>query len=295
MPKALTRLEQREQKEKAAQELAAARTARDQKQLTAMRGLDWSLIDADWKAGIKSLAQICDDYYEATGHRTTPSVLVNHYAYTSTPRDLGNQITAVAQAKAREAAGELLTPEEVALLKARELDDEIIEANAAVIAGTLIGHRKAVKRYQAITLQLLAEIEAQTFNADDLHQLGALMRCENERGVDKLNDLYHKIIATPGRVDAIKKLAETSKILIGLERQALGIADNANGDANKPQTPEAADMPPAEVARRVAFMLMTAQAEEAAEQPRVIDVTPEGNSQESASPSREGFDMENLA
>lgn len=239
------------------------------------QGIDWSTLDADWKAGIKSPYQLADEYEERTGYRPAVKTIVQHYATAGVPRDLSGQITAAATAKARQVAGELLTSDEVAILKARELDEEIIEANAATIAGALIGHRRAVKRYHTMTLQLLAELEAQTLNAEDLHALGAMMRSENERGVDKLNDIYHKVIATPGRVDAIKKLAETSKILIGLERQALGIADNANGDANKGGEPEAEDMPPKEVARRVAFMLMQAQAEQAkADRVRTIDITP---------------------
>lgn len=255
------------------------------------QGVKWEDIDADWKAGIKSPYQIADEYEERTGYRPAVKTIVQHYAMAGVPRDLSGQITAAATAKARQVAGELLSPEEVALLKARELDEEIIEANAATIAGALIGHRRAVKRYHTMTLQLLAEIEAQTLNTEELYALGAMMRKENDRGVDKLNDIYHKVIATPGRVDAIKKLAETSKILIGLERQALGIADNANGDANKPGDPEAEDMPPKEVARRVAFMLMQAQAEQAkADKVRTINITPSSEPAENSE-----FDMDNLA
>lgn len=282
---AKTRLEMREEA-RAKQEAERTRKAKaEADQLHAMRGLDWSMIDGDWKAGIKAISTIADDYHKATGYRPSVQNIINHYAVAGIPRDLSSQITVLAQAKAKQAGGELLTPEEADLLRRRELDEEIIEANAATIAGTLIGHRRAVKRYQALSLQLLAEIEAQTFNIEDLHSLGAMMRSENERGVDKLNDIYHKIIATPGRVDAIKKLAETSKVLIGLERQALGIADNANGDANRPPDGTSdEDMTPKEVARRVAFMLLSAEYEH---KPKVIDVTP--------TKDEGGFDMDNLA
>jgi len=50
-----------------------------------------------------------------------------------------------------------------------------------------------------------------------------LMRSEDDKGVDKLNDLYRKVIATPQRIDSLKKLAETLKHLIYLEREAFDI------------------------------------------------------------------------
>lgn len=253
------------------------------------QGVEWDTLDAAWKAGIKSPYQLADEYEQRSGYRPAVKTIVQHYATAGVPRDLSGQITAAATAKARQVAGELLTPEEVALLKLRELDEEIIEANASTIAGALIGHRRAVKRYHTLALQLLSEIEAQTINVEELYALGTMMRSENERGVDKLNDIYQKVIATPGRVDAIKKLAETSKILIGLERQALGVADNANGDANNPAAAEE-DMPPKEVAQRVAFMLMRAQAEQAkADRVRTIDIAPAQPAENSE------FDMGNLA
>src|SRR5574340_572558 len=149
------------------------------------QGIDWSTLDADWRAGIKSPYQLADEYEERTGYRPAVKTIVQHYATAGITRDLSGQITAAATAKARQVAGELLTPEEVAILKARELDEEIIEANAATIAGALIGHRRAVKRYQTMTLQLLAELEAQTLNTEDLYALGAMMRKENDRGVDR--------------------------------------------------------------------------------------------------------------
>ena len=50
-----------------------------------------------------------------------------------------------------------------------------------------------------------------------------------------MNELYRKVIDTPSRVDSTKKLSDTLKNLIGLERQAWNMADNANGDADAPK------------------------------------------------------------
>ena len=56
---------------------------------------------------------------------------------------------------------------------------------------------------------------------------------KSDDGFDKLNELYKKVIATPSRIDSFKKLSESLKTLTGLERQAFGMADNSNGDADK--------------------------------------------------------------
>lgn len=222
--------------------------------------VDWPAIVPAWKAGILSLEAILDNYAAThDGHRPYATQVRQHMEAHAIPRDLNGQIVAIAQAKERQALGEVLEPEELALLQARELDDEIIASSASAVAGALIGHRKQVKRFQELAMRLLSEVEHQTINAEDMQQLGELMYAPDDKGVDKLYDMYQKVIATPSRVDSVKKLVETGKMLIGLERQALGVADNANGDANT--TPK--DVQGTELAQRVAFLLLAADAEQA--------------------------------
>ena len=76
-------------------------------------------------------------------------------------------------------------------------------------------------------MRLLDELELQTGpdNAALLGELGELLRKEDDKGVDKLNDLYQKIISLPGRAKTMKDLGETVRVLIGLERQAFGLDD----------------------------------------------------------------------
>jgi len=59
--------------------------------------------------------------------------------------------------------------------------------------------------------------------ANLLQELGELMYKPNDKGVDKLNDLYMKIIQLPNRVKSIKDLSDALKTLIGLEREAHGL------------------------------------------------------------------------
>lgn len=54
-------------------------------------------------------------------------------------------------------------------------------------------------------------------------ELGELMREPDERGQDKRNEVYQKLMSLPGRVKAAKELGEALKSLIGLEREAYSI------------------------------------------------------------------------
>jgi len=55
----------------------------------------------------------------------------------------------------------------------------------------------------------------------------------DDKGYDKLNEIYHKVISMPGRVKSMKDLSDTLKTLIGLERQAYDIDGPAGDDASK--------------------------------------------------------------
>lgn len=100
---------------------------------------------------------------------------------------------------------------------------EIVESNGQIVAAALIGQQKSIKRHRTLSEKLLAELEAQCDDPEIFAQLGALMQSPDERGSDKLNELYRRVIALPSRLDGAKKAAETLRILVSLEREAFGM------------------------------------------------------------------------
>ncbi len=93
-------------------------------------------------------------------------------------------------------------------------------------AGAPAGHQEGPRPGHV----LLDELEEQTGNIDLFRELGLLLRSEDDKAKDRqLNDIYHKVIAMPGRVDSMKKLADSMKVLIGLEREAYGLTADAAG------------------------------------------------------------------
>lgn len=178
--------------------------------------VDWERVESDFRAGILSLREI------ALAHPGASHMAISRRA----KKDGWTQdLTAKIQAK----ADELVTRQAVTATVTGDrtvTDRQIVEDNAQAIANVRLSHRTDIVRFRNIALSLLGELEAQTNGIELFEQLGFLLRSEDEKGVDKRNDIYQKVITSASRIDGLKKLAETLKILIALEREAYGLVDN---------------------------------------------------------------------
>lgn len=195
---------------------------------------DWEKIEADYRAGILSLREI------AEAHPGTNHVAIARKAKREGwSRDLSAKIRAKADALVTERT---VTADVTAERRVSERD--IIDANAQAIVSVRLSHRRDIQRSRSITMRLLEELELQSGreNAELLEHLGELMRREDDRGQDKLNDLYQKIISLPGRAKTMKDLGESLRVLVTLERQAFGL-DNvgADGEAQNGPTKQLTD------------------------------------------------------
>lgn len=174
--------------------------------------VDWERVEADYCAGVKSLREI------AAEHGTKEGTIRSRAKANEWVRDISAKIAAKVQQISRKEDSRSISRSEK-----DATEREIIEASAQAIVNVKLSHRKSIGRQRQLVESLLAELESQTADNDLFGQLGELMRSEDDRGMDKLNDLYKKIIAFPQRVDSMKKLAETLKHLIYLEREAFDI------------------------------------------------------------------------
>lgn len=179
-----------------------------------MAVLDWEVIETAYRAGLLSVREI------AAQHGVTHTAINKRAKKEGWERDLNAKIKAKADA--------LVSKREVSRQVSSERvvsERQLIEANAEVIANVRMEHRGDIRRARRLTNSLLAELESECSDVDALNQLGELLRREDDKGMDKLNDLYHKIISLPGRVKAMKDLADSLKNLIALERQAYSLDD----------------------------------------------------------------------
>jgi hypothetical protein len=176
--------------------------------------VDWEAIEGAYRAGVLSTREI------AGQHGVSHTAINKRAKADGWDRDLSAKI----QAKAEALVSRREVSKEVSSQKAAT-EREIIEANAERIAQVRGEHRADIQRVRSLGLALLAELEGQTSSRELLDQLGELLRAPDDTGLDRLNDLYRKVISTPSRVDSAKKVAETLKHAIGMEREAYGLDD----------------------------------------------------------------------
>lgn len=183
----------------------------------ARKVVDWEAVEREYRAGIRSLRDIGEEF--GCSHVGIKK-RADKEGWT---RDLAAKIQAAAEEKVTKAT---VTKTVTAETKAAER--EIIEANAQAIADAVLNQRRDVSKARSIVQKLFDEMDKSIDGIELLEQLGEMMRSPNEHGVDKLNELYHKIISLPSRVDSTKKLAESLRVLIELERKVLRIKDDTS-------------------------------------------------------------------
>lgn len=175
---------------------------------------DWERVELDYRAGIKTLRQIAEE------NGVSHPAIAKRAKRDGWSRDLG--------AKIKAKADELVTKDAVTkgvTTETKVAERQLIEANAQAVADVRLAHRHDIHRARRLTNSLLDELEQQTDPATLalLSDLGELLIEPDERGVDKLNDLYRAIISLPERSKTLKVLAESLQKLVDMERKAFGM------------------------------------------------------------------------
>lgn len=190
------------------------------KQQAPKRIIDWERVEVDYRAGILSFAEMGKLHGVSKGRI---SQVAKKLGWT---QDLSAKIKAKADAKVN-----ALTVNAELNAKREATAAETVEIGATVLARVKMSHRTDIGRGRALAMMLLAELEAQTKQVPELAALGELMAKPDDKGIDKLNELYHKVISLGSRTGTMKALAESLSKLVALEREAYGIsADAAEAD-----------------------------------------------------------------
>lgn len=196
--------------------------------MTAHRA-DWERIEADYRVGVRTLREI------AAEHALTEGAIRKRAKRDGWQKDLS--------AKVRAKAAELVRTESVRTEQSTQPEPEyepkrtkpqteqaVIDIEANVQARIQIAHRKDIGRGRNLTMMLLAELEAQTSQVPELAKLGELM-AKPDKGIDKLNEVYHKIISLGSRTGTMKALAESMSKLVSMEREAFSIESKPDDPA----------------------------------------------------------------
>lgn len=193
--------------------------------------VDWERIEGDWRANIKSVLQIAADYQAATGASVSHTAINKHFKQLGIPRDLKAKVKAKAEAmvSASAVSGQVST-------ETTATDAAIIDANADVMATVMVAHRKDVGRGRSLTMKLLTELEGQCDNPDLLEQLADLLTKPEEddseaaiKRKERMYEQFNRAVSLGARVDTMKKLADSLKSLVELERKVYGISEDIKG------------------------------------------------------------------
>jgi hypothetical protein len=187
----------------------------------AKKAPDWERIEQLYRAGVLSLREIA---VACPGS--------NHVAIARRAKKFGwvQDLSGKIKARAEDLVTRHSVTEDVTAKRA-VTDRLVIESNAQAIADVRLSHRGDIARGRRLTNKLLDELEGLTENRELFEELGELMRDPDDKGFDRRNELYGKVISLAGRTKTMKELAETLKTLVGLERQAYDIvADPTGGD-----------------------------------------------------------------
>ena len=156
---------------------------------------DWERIELDYRAGIKSLRQIADDYGISEG------AVRKRAKRDDWTRDLSGRIQDKAEQLVRKEAVRSLVRTDGAIT-----ERVLVEANAKAAADIRLSHRRDIARAKGVANGLLDELE----DGAQMYELDA-------------------------RVKMAKTLADTLRITVDMERQAFGMdakgADTTPGSA----------------------------------------------------------------
>lgn len=187
--------------------------------MTEKKPTDWERIEADYRAGLLSVREI------ASANGVSHTAIQKRAKADGWSRDLGAKIKA--RADALVAKREVAT--QVAIDRV-ETDRGLIEANAEVIATVRLNHRKDISAARTLAMSLLDELSHQTGNRDLYEKLGELLLDttgdEKESAAQsKRWQAFQAAMSLGGRTKVMKDLGDTLHKLIGLEREAYGIAE----------------------------------------------------------------------
>jgi len=198
--------------------------------MAAPKRIDYAQIEPAWRAGILSIDKLAAAYEKVNGVSVSKAALIQHFQGKGIPRDLNARITAQADAMVLQSEEDALTGK-ITIIPGK-LDNEIVARNAISIATLRIEQRQDIQRFRKICISLLEELEAETNDIDSFLELGEILRREDDKGSDKLNDVYRKVISQSGRIGSMSTLANTMKTLIDLEKSAYGIKDTQDPQQN---------------------------------------------------------------
>lgn len=237
------------------------------KEFSTVKGVDMAILEGEYCSGRHTVRDLARDF------GLDDSTIREYAEKYKWVKDLAPGVKkrtkqVIARSEAKALGIEIPKPRSIPRASAGEPafdEDEFIEVTAQRHARIIGKSQKRIAKLQGIVESMFEELAMQSMSEEDIRNLAELMALtEGQEGeVDAAKTAKRiaslkKTLHLGERADTTIKLANTLKVLIGLERQAHGIADNANGDADGAGENKKVELSPNDIARRVAFVLTNA-------------------------------------
>lgn len=184
--------------------------------------IEWDLIERDWRAGVKSQAQMSKEY------GVSRAAMQKHFEKRGITRDLGGKVRSAAATIVAQTVAVQASPPGATSSPAAEKD--IIEANAAMQSQIILQHRNDIQRSRRLSMALLNELESQTDHLDLIDQLQDVLHDPDDKGMARRLELLERLTSLGSRAGTMKSLADTLRSLVALERQAFGLDEKGDED-----------------------------------------------------------------
>lgn len=188
--------------------------------------VDWDQVAIDIRAGILTDRQIGEK------HGRTHGAIQAYARKHSIERNLDGRIKERTKVKLAKRLAKTELAKEISQSKSKATEEQVIEVAAEAGAMVVVAQQGRIGRHLGISAALIDELESQTINRELYEKLGELMYSPDKNGIDKLNELYTKVISTSSRIDSHKKAVETEKTLIALECQVFGLDNARSGESD---------------------------------------------------------------
>jgi hypothetical protein len=184
------------------------------------KSVDRERLELDYRAGIKTFREM------ATDHGISAPRVKQIATEEKWTRDLTKRVKAAAEDK----LNKTILNNKLNAGRKKASEKELVESISDDIVIIRLAHRSDIGSTRDLFRSLLTECKAETGTPELFESIAQLLDTSgpDQTGTwrqDKLNEIYKKVISTPGRIESAKKLTEMLEKLVKLERQAFGITD----------------------------------------------------------------------
>jgi phage-related tail fiber protein len=194
------------------------------------KNVDWDLVEADYRAGVKSLREM------AEAHGVSHVAIKKRADKEGWVRDLSAKI----QAKADEKVNRAVVNATVNAEARAVTESAVVEANADAQSRVRLEHRADIARTRSLFRTLLEELEVASDKEGQalIEKLAEIVNAPAEdesaddarKRAERMRKLLSQVLDGPARIDSAKRLTEMLEKVVRLEREAYGIDNNKGGE-----------------------------------------------------------------